>query len=114
MSIAWEAIAAEAARLAWLVDVHALGAEIRWRVAALERATEARSVELLPLALGATGRLPPPPVEAWSYDGVTSADEIAEAAVWHLAVAGLEPSEGAPLDVLRGPRAVTDALAERC
>jgi len=35
------------------------------------------------------------------------------AAVWHLAIAGIELSEGASLEALRGSRAVIDALAAR-
>ena len=46
-------------------------------------------------------------------DGATAERVRDVAAVWHLAIAGIELSEGASLEALRGSRAVIDALAAR-
>lgn len=109
----WETLAREVARLSRLASGCDLGADLRWRVRALERAVETRSVDLLPLALGATGRAAPPEVEAWSYDGVTETAEVAAVAVWHLAVAALDVAEGGDASALSAPRAVLDAWSHR-
>ena len=82
--------------------------ELRWRVAALQRAVDSRDPSPFPLALGSTGRNPPPSVVAWSHDRAT-ADELPEVAVWFLAEAACSLAEGAGIDELRAAWAVLEA-----
>jgi len=86
--------------------------ELRWRVAALRRAVDSRDPSPLPLALGSTGRNPPPSVIAWSHERATD-DELPEVAVWFLAEGACSLAEGAGIDELRAAWAAIEAWSMR-
>jgi len=101
--------------LSELVDVLAsvaarvgIDEELRWRVAALRRAVDSRDPSPLPLALGSTGRNPPPSVIAWSHERATE-EELPEVAVWFLAEGACSLAEGAGIDELRAAWAAIEA-----
>ncbi len=101
--------------LSELVDVLAsvaarvgIDEELRWRVAALRRAVDSRDPSPFPLALGSTGRNPPPSVIAWSHERATD-EELPEAAVWFLAEGACSLAEGAGIDELRAAWAAIEA-----
>lgn len=105
--------------LSELVDVLAsvaarvgIDGELRWRVAALRRAVDSRDPSPFPLALGSTGRTPPPSVIAWSHDRATD-EELPEAAVWFLAEGACSLAEGAGIDELRAAWAAIEAWSLR-
>jgi hypothetical protein len=104
----WQTLADLVGVLASVAARVGVDEELRWRVAALQRAVDSRDPSPFPLALGSTGRNPPPSVVAWSHDRAT-ADELPEVAVWFLAEAACSLAEGAGIDELRAAWAVLEA-----
>lgn len=106
----WQMLTELVAVLASIASRVGVDDELKWRVAALQRAVAARDSSPLPLALGSTGREPPPAVVAWCDERATR-DELGEVAVWFLADAACALAEGAELEELRGAWALLDAWA---
>lgn len=65
---AWPTLGELVAVLASIAARVGVDEELRWRIAALHRAIAGRDPSPLPLALGDTGREPPPAVIAWSQE----------------------------------------------
>lgn len=107
----WETLGAMVGVLSSVAHRVGLDDDLRWRVMALQRAVDARDPSPFPLALGGTGREPPPAVIAWSYERGTPED-LPEVAVWFLADAACALAEGEGLEELRGAWAVLDAWAD--
>lgn len=105
---AWRTLDALVVVLASIASRVGVDEELGWRVAALQRAVATRDPSPLPLALGDTGREPPPAVVAWAEERAT-AEELAEVAVWFLADGACAIAEGADLDVLRGAWALLES-----
>lgn len=107
---AWQTLGELVAVLASIAARVGVDEELRWRIAALQRAIAGRDPSPLPLALGDSGREPPPAVIAWSQE-LASVDELGEVAVWLLADGACAIAEGADLDALCGAWALLDSWA---
>lgn len=106
----WQTLSELVAVLASIATRVGVDDELRWRVAALQRAVDSHDPSPFPLALGSTGREPPPAVIAWSHERAT-VEDLPEVAVWFLADAACELAEGAGIEELRGAWAMLHAWA---
>lgn len=110
---AWISLTRFVIRLGYLADRAGgvIDVDLARRIEVLDRAVVDREPSGFPDALGTTGRVPPASVEAWTYGG-TSADALAEVAVWLLADAACDLAANDDLAALRRVTPALDAWAE--